>query len=100
MTDLWTNRLECLSLWTLIKIFCTLYLFVSVNNTGTSEAHMFLIQPTNGTKEGFEALERKLPSVDFEAVFKKMKIEFGNILLPRMKMEFSQNLQPHFSSMG
>jgi len=68
-----------------------------LNNTGTSEAHMFLIQPTNGTKEGFEALERKLPSVDFEAVFKKMKIEFGNILLPRMKMEFSQNLQPHFS---
>ena len=47
---------------------------------------MFLILPSKEGKESFEAVERKLLTLNFEEVFDKMGVVFGDILLPRMEM--------------
>jgi len=71
-----------------------------VRNEEISEAHMFLMLPTVKGKEAFESLENKLPTVDFQEIFQKMEVVFGDILLPRMEMEFTSNLGPFLSEIG
>lgn len=61
---------------------------------------MFLILPSKEGKESFEAVERKLLTLNFEEVFDKMGVVFGDILLPRMEMEFSANLGPFLADLG
>ena len=61
---------------------------------------MFLMLPTVKGKEAFESLENKLPTVDFQEIFQKMEVVFGDILLPRMEMEFTSNLGPFLSEIG
>lgn len=71
-----------------------------VRNEEISEAHMFLMLPTKTGRDAFEDLERKLPSLNFEEIFEKMEVVFGDILLPRMEMEFTANLGPFLSGIG
>ena len=61
---------------------------------------MFLMLPTKTGRDAFEDLERKLPSLNFEEIFEKMEVVFGDILLPRMEMEFTANLGPFLSGIG
>ena len=61
---------------------------------------MFLILPTTEGKEAFEAVERKLQIINFQEVFDRMGVVFGDILLPRMEMEFSANLGPFLADLG
>ena len=72
----------------------------TVRNEEISEAHMFLMLPTKTGRDAFEDLERKLPSLNFEEIFEKMEVVFGDILLPRMEMEFTANLGPFLSGIG
>ena len=74
--------------------------FSSVRNEEISEAHMFLILPSGEGKEAFEAVERKLQVLNFEEVFDRMGVVFGDILLPRMEMDFSANLGPFLADLG
>jgi len=71
-----------------------------VRNEEISEAHMFLILPTEQGEEAFEGLEAKLPSLNFEQIFDAMEVVFGDVLLPRMEIEFSANLGPHLAQIG
>lgn len=71
-----------------------------VNNEDISEAHMFLILPSEEGKQEFEMLERKLLNLDFPDIFDKMGVVFGDILLPRMELKFSTNLGSFLSSIG
>eukprot|EP00092_Neocalanus_flemingeri_P064060 GFUD01077632.1.p1 GENE.GFUD01077632.1~~GFUD01077632.1.p1 ORF type:complete len:532 (-),score=119.38 GFUD01077632.1:340-1935(-) len=71
-----------------------------VRNEEISEAHMFLMLPTEKGKQAFEDLENKLPNLDFQHIFEKMEVVFGDILLPRMEMEFTANLGPLLSGIG
>lgn len=72
----------------------------SVRNEEISEAHMFLILPSREGKEAFEAVERKLQILNFEEVFDRMGVVFGDIFLPRMEMDFSANLGPFLADLG
>ena len=83
-----------------LAIFSLFYLFYSVRNEEISEAHMFLILPSREGREAFEAVERRLQTLNFEEVFDKMGVVFGDILLPRMEMEFSANLGPFLAELG
>lgn len=71
-----------------------------VRNEEISEAHMFLILPSREGKEAFEAVERKLQILNFEEVFDRMGVVFGDIFLPRMEMDFSANLGPFLADLG
>lgn len=61
---------------------------------------MFLILPSTEGEEAFEAVEKKFQTLNFEEVFAKMGVVFGDILLPRMEMEFSANLGPFLADLG
>merc|ERR1711981_951236 len=71
-----------------------------VRNEEISEAHMFLMLPTSQGKTAFEELEAKLPNINFEEIFQKMEVVFGDILLPRMEIEFTANLGPYLEGIG
>jgi len=71
-----------------------------IRNEEISEAHMFLMLPTGKGKGAFEEVERKLPSLNFEEIFEKMEVVFGDVLLPRMEMDFTTNLGPFLSAIG
>lgn len=71
-----------------------------VRNEEISEAHMFLMLPTKKGKRAFETLESKLQTLNFQEIFEKMEVVFGDVLLPRMEMEFTANLGPFLSGIG
>merc|ERR1719244_1936951 len=71
-----------------------------IRNEEISEAHMFLMLPTEKGRKEFEELEAKLPSLNFEEIFDAMDVVFGDVLLPRMEIEFSANLGPHLAQIG
>ena len=76
-----------------------LFLFI-VRNEEISEAHMFLILPSNEGQEEFEKLEKKLLTLEFQDIFDRMGVVFGDILLPRMELKFSTNLGSYLSTIG
>ena len=80
--------------------YISFYRFELVRNEEISEAHMFLILPSKEGREAFEAVERRLQTLNFEEVFDKMGVVFGDIYLPRMEMEFSANLGPFLAELG
>ena len=61
---------------------------------------MFLILPSNEGQEEFETLEKKLLTLDFQDIFDRMGVVFGDILLPRMELKFSTNLGSYLSTIG
>ena len=92
------NMTVCTLILVLIHIFW-LYKHL-VRNEEISEAHMFLMLPTGKGKGAFEEVERKLPGLNFEEIFEKMEVVFGDVLLPKMEMDFTTNLGPFLSAIG
>ena len=45
-------------------------------------------------------LEKKLLTLDFQDIFDRMGVVFGDILLPRMELKFSTNLGSYLSKIG
>merc|ERR1719427_141064 len=71
-----------------------------VRNEEISEAHMFLILPHESGEQAFLKVEQNLIDLDWQSVFEKMDLVYGNIQLPRLMMEFQTNLAPILSNMG
>jgi len=71
-----------------------------LRNEEISEAHMFLILPTEEGQEAYEALESKFTALQFQDIFQRMEPAYAEIELPRMKMEFAANLKGHLEDIG
>ena len=71
-----------------------------LNNSGISEAHMFLMLPTEESPAAYANLETTFATLDFEEVFQKMEPVYAEIEMPRMKMEFQTNLKEVFEDIG
>lgn len=71
-----------------------------MRNEEISEAHMFLILPHESGEQAFLKVEQNLIDLDWQSVFEKMDLVYGNIQLPRLMMEFQTNLAPILSNMG
>jgi len=71
-----------------------------VRNEEISEAHMFVILPHETGEQAFTKVEQTLIGLDWEAIFERMDLIYGEVQLPRMKMEFSTNLAPVLHDMG
>jgi len=69
-------------------------------NEEISEAHMFLMRPSQEGEAAFEELERTFASLDFEEIFQKMEITNAGLELPKMKLDFSANLKPALQDIG
>jgi len=71
-----------------------------VRNEDISEAHMFLLLPTEEGEEAYQELESRFSKTNFEDVFQKMEPVYAGIELPRMKMEFQTNLKGPLENIG
>jgi len=69
-------------------------------NEEISEAHMFLMRPSEEGEAAFEELERTFATLDFNDVFQKMEITNAGLELPRMKLDFSANLKTPLEDIG
>jgi len=69
-------------------------------NEEISEAHMFLILPSEEGEEAYQRVESKFQNLNFQEIFDNMSVVFGDVLLPRMELKFSTNLGSFLSSIG
>lgn len=71
-----------------------------VRNEEISEAHMFLMRPTEEGQAAYQQLERTFSTLNFEDIFQSMEPSYGEIEVPRMKMEFQANLREALKDIG